>query len=398
MIARTRLLVSLSALTLAAAARAEGPALVPQATDPVSVKADLVIDKALAYLKTKQQPDGTWQQRGESPALTALVLKSFMSDGKFDADDAWLEKGFEALLKFQKPDGGIYDENGQGNYNTAIAVTALAASKETEYRPQMFKAVAYLKNLQWNDTVEGAVTDRQAVPPTDPRYGGWGYGGPQNARRPDGSNMQIALDALHDSELKADDPAYKAAIAFASRLQNRSESNDQKWAGNDGGFVYTDAQDGQSAAGEEVINGVRVVRSYGSMTYAGLKSMIYAGLSKDDPRVKAAWAWIGKNYTWDENPGIKMGPNKTSLSGLYYYYHTASRALRAYDEPMITDAQGVKHDWRKDLVDKIATLQKPDGSFIGESKWMENNPTIATTFAVLSLEEAKADLRAHPPK
>ncbi len=34
-----------------------------------------------------------------------------------------------------------------------------------------------------------------------------------------------------------------------------------------------------------------------AMTYAGLKSMIYAGLAADDPRVKAAIAYITKHYT-----------------------------------------------------------------------------------------------------
>ena len=58
------------------------------------------------------------------------------------------------------------------------------------------------------------------------------------------------------------------------------------------------------------------------MTYAGLKSMIYAGVKKDDPRVKAAYEWVQKHYTLDENPG--MGGN-----GLYYYYHTFAKALDA---------------------------------------------------------------------
>ena len=41
------------------------------------------------------------------------------------------------------------------------------------------------------------------------------------------------------------------------------------------------------------------------MTYAGLKSMIHAGLTPDDPRVKAAITSISaKNYTLDENPGL----------------------------------------------------------------------------------------------
>jgi len=199
--------------------------------------------------------------------------------------------------------------------------------------------------------------------------------------------------------VKPGDPAYAAAVAFVSRIQNRSESNNQPWAGNDGGFVYSTTEGGVSFAGEYTgPEGKKMLRSYGSMTYAGLKSMIYAGLSKDDPRVKSAWEWIMKNWTFDENPGIKFGEGNQPESGLFYYLHTAARALRAYGEPVVKDAQGKTHDWRREMVDKIASTQKPDGSWVGENKWMENNPVLTTAFAVLSLEEAKADLKEHTAK
>ena len=368
----------------------------PAATDPTSVKAMSLVNKAFSFLKAQQQPDGSWQRAGEPPAVTALVLKSFMGDPRYDADEAFLEKGFDKLLSNQKPDGGIYNDM-LANYNTAIAISALAASKEGEYQPQLQKALAYLRKLQWTDTIDKAPgMESKSVGKDDPRYGGFGYG---KKERPDGSNMQMALDALHDAGVKPDDPAFSAAVVFASRLQNHSESNDQKFAGNDGGFIYTDADGGNSPAGEYTgPDGQKLQRSYGSMTYAGLKSMIYAGLSKDDPRVKSAWGWIIKNWTWDENPGLKMGPNNSSEAGVYYYYHTAARALRAYGQPVVSDAQGNKHDWRMELIDKLASLQKPDGSWVGESKWMENNSTIVTSFAVLALQEALADLREHPIK
>jgi squalene-hopene/tetraprenyl-beta-curcumene cyclase len=397
---KTNRLSILLALALASTALAKAP-VPPPATDPASIKAQTVLDKGLVYLKTLQQPDGSWQKAGEPPAVTALVLKCYMQDGKYDADDAFLEKGFDALFKNQKPDGGIYD-NMLANYNTAIAISAIAAAQEGEYQPQLAKALAYLRKLQWTDTIDKTPgMEAKVVDKNNPYYGGFGYG---KRERPDGSNMQIAIDALHDAGVKSDDPAYKAAVEFASRLQNRSESNDQKWAGNDGGFIYTDdpnaaANSGNSPAGEYTSpDGQKMFRSYGSMTYAGLKSMIYAGLSKDDPRVKAAWGWITKNWTFDENPGLKQGPGNAVEAGLFYYYQTAARALHAYGEPVVTDSQGNKHDWRIELIDKIASKQKPDGSWVGESKWMENNPTIVTSFAVLSLQEAMMDLREHPVK
>ena len=40
------------------------------------------------------------------------------------------------------------------------------------------------------------------------------------------------------------------------------------------------------------------------MTYTGLKSFLYAGVNKDDPRVKAAVSWVRAHYTFEENPGM----------------------------------------------------------------------------------------------
>src|SRR5204862_4573096 len=114
--------------------------------------------------------------------------------------------------------------------------------------------------------------------------------------------------------------------------------NDQSWAGNDGGFIYSPGEDdqGDSKAGDYTApDGKRMLRSYGSMTYAGLKSFIYAGLSKDDSRVKAAWDWITKNWTLDENPGMRESGPQNAQSGLYYYFHTMGRTLNAYNQPVI---------------------------------------------------------------
>ena len=64
------------------------------------------------------------------------------------------------------------------------------------------------------------------------------------------------------------------------------------------------------------------LRSYASMTYAGLKSMIFAGVGPEDPRVKAAVSWIRKHYDLQSNPGM-------GTAGLFYYYHTFGKAMTA---------------------------------------------------------------------
>ena len=167
------------------------------------------------------------------------------------------------------------------------------------------------------------------------------------------------IDALKEAGNGPDDEAMKKALVFVSRCQNlESEYNTTPVAAKnpDGGFYYTPADGGESEA-DKLPNGG--LRSYASMTYSGLKSMIYCGVKADDPRVKAATKWIQENYDLKTNPGI--GPD-----GLYYYYHVFAKALAAMGSDTLHDAKGVKHDWRKELVDELAaaaTAQRLVGQF-----------------------------------
>lgn len=398
---------SLQAAPVAAAApKKSKEAASDLANHPSALRAQQLINNGLAFLKAQQKPDGSWQGEKDPPALTAIVLKAFVQEAKYDANTDFVKKGYGKLLSYQPEDGGIY-KDGLANYNTAIALSSLVAAEDPAFKGRIDKAVAYLKGLQWTEKTKPEHPDKAKRPPlvageADPFYGGWGYGGlGRGAGRPDLSNVQMTIEALKDAGLSEDDPAFKNALKFVTRLQNNSETNDAEWAGDDGGFIYSPSGDRtfESFAGEYTApDGRRMLRSYGSMTYAGLKSMIYAGLTKDDPRVKAAWDWIGKNWTLDENPGMRLNKPEMATQGLYYYYHTLAKALNAYNEPTITDPQGKAHDWRVELVDKLAKLQQPDGSWVGEKKWMEDNPVLVTGFMVLALQEVQQDLKENPAK
>lgn len=352
-----------------------------------------VVKKALDFLVKQQQPDGSWQRSDrEPPAITALVLRALARDAAYGKDSEPAKKAVAYLLSIQQPDGGFY-KNMMANYNTAITVSALAAVDDPALKGPIAKGVEYLQANQFTDTVAGA--DGKPLGGEHPFVGGWGYGGTQG--RPDVSNAAIVIEALHDAGLDKDDPAFKRALAFVSRMQNNSETNPAPWAGDDGGFVYGPGKDGsgESSAGEYAApDGRRLLRSYGSMTYAGFKSMIYAGLTKDDPRVKAAWAWVGRNWSLDENPGMAANGPEAAKSGLFYYYHMLGRALAAYGAGAVVDPQGTSHDWRAELAAKLAAEQRPDGSYVGDRRWMEDNPVIATVLATLALQDAlDADAR-----
>ena len=121
------------------------------------------------------------------------------------------------------------------------------------------------------------------------------------------------------------------------------------------------------------------LRSYASMTYAGLKSMIYAGVKADDPRVKAAVKWCQMHYGLENNPGM-------GAAGLYYYYQTFAKALDASGLKMVKDEKGVEHDWRSDLLAARSGRQRPNGSWVNDDKrWLEGEPCLVTGYALLSL-------------
>ncbi len=358
-----------------------------------AARAQSLIDKGQAFLKSQQQPDGGWQMSPQQPpGITALALRAFVESKKFSAKDDFIKKGFDKLTSYQKPNGQI-SEDMLANYNTAIAASALAAVDDPAMKDALQKAVEYLKKTQW---VEGYVGPKgeEAKDKSNSFYGGFGYG---RHTRPDLSNSHFAIEALRDSGLKPGDKAYEAAIVFLSRCQNRSESNDLPFAGNDGGFIYSAAGGGDSEAESYTgADGRKMWRSYGSMTYAGLKSMIYAGVAKDDPRVQAAVEWIKKHWTMDENPGMRDNDPAQAQHGLYYYFQVMAKALSAYDEPTIVDDKGMSHDWRIEMIDKLAALQKENGSWAGEKRWMEDNPVLVTSYSLIALQEIQKDLQQHP--
>ncbi|MCA9257526.1 MAG: hypothetical protein KDA33_17885, partial [Phycisphaerales bacterium] len=216
-------------------------------------------------------------------------------------------------------------------------------------------------------------------------YGGAGY---NRSKRPDLSNTQMMLEALHESGLPEDHPVYQKALKFVSRCQMNDATNDQSFAsrGADGGFIYSPNAGGESKASQGLFEIGTPRRSYGSMTYAGFKSMLYCGVERDDPRIQACLTWIRNNYTLDVNPGM---PDRDAADGLYYYLHVFARAMRVWGEPVIADAKGESHVWREELCEKLLSLQRKDGAWANDAhRWMESDANYATALSVLSMQIA----------
>jgi squalene-hopene/tetraprenyl-beta-curcumene cyclase len=341
--------------------------------------ASALAKKAAAFLAKNQNEDGSWGPAPNNRGVTGIVVTGLLRTGTAP-DTAPVAKGLTFIESLVNAKEGHIAGNdlkaGLINYTTSINIMALSAAGRAEkYRPVIGDAVKYLKAYQWDDA-RGKNADSDY-------YGGAGYAGDKS--RPDLSNTAFFLEALKAAGVSNDDPAFKKAAVFVSRCQNlKSEYNTAAWAAknNDGSFIYTGANGGENRRTDG--DGVKTdMGGYGSMTYAGVKSLIYAGVGKDDPRLKAALDWMKKNYTLDSNPGM---PEVNSQRGLYYYYHTFAKTMDALGIDEFVDASGAKHDWRADLVAALAKRQRPDGSWLNETdRWMEGDPNLVTGYALMAL-------------
>lgn len=336
------------------------------------------IEKGYAWLEATQNTNGFWSQP-DHPALTALVLTALIGPSPGKSTSPAIDKGYAYILSCVQPDGGIYKKEVQ-SYNTSVVLSALVLRNRPQDRVVIQNARQYLIGLQVGDTQLGQSNS--------PFSGGIGYGGTD--KRPDLSNTALVLEALYESRasvqdangVKAPDLNWKAALRFVQNCQNLPGPNALPWASDDpankGGFIYAP---GRSNAGQTNMPSGRVAyRSYGSMTYAGLLSYIYADLKSDDPRVISALDWLRGNYTVDENPA--MGPQ-----GLYYYYVLMAKALTFAGVDILETNDGRKINWREELALKLINLQKADGFWANENgRWWEKDPILDSAYAVTALE------------
>ncbi|MGV6814089.1 MAG: hypothetical protein ACWA5W_03650 [Phycisphaerales bacterium] len=358
-------------------------------------KAELVINRTVEYLTTRQHPQTHgWDDDPDTmtiPAITGLIIQGLMLDPGIDETHPLVIQGTRYLLKFVNEDGSIHSGM-LPSYNTSICVSALASVRKPEALEAMLNARAYLKTLQYADINTNNPNDpgfEEPITIAHPYYGGVGYG---EHGRPDLSNLSFFIQALHDSGVSTNDVAFQRAQVFLARVQMLDQVNDMPYAdgSSQGGFIYAtvpniesvDGIAGQSQAGdiiETTKDGDELtrLRAYGSMTYAGFKSLVYANIDPDDPRMTSAWKWIEENYTLEENPG--MGEQ-----GYYFYLCTMARALDAFG---VDEVNG--HNWREEMIDKIYELQFINGAFkVLNPRWMENNDVLIAAYALIAIEHA----------
>ncbi len=355
-----------------------------QAGLPAEVEAEAraAMERGSRWLAQQQQAGGYWALP-DTPALTGLAMWALQTTDPA-AHRQTIDRAMVFILTSVHEDGSIWRApsvqrkgGGLANYNTAVCMASLHSLGRPELVPVIQNARTFLAKMQHLDS--------------DPFYGGMGYDADSQRAYADLSNSYMAYEAMRltqdvedlrrEGEPRAD-LDWKAAEDFLAQVQNLPSVNTNTWASDDaddrGGFAYSPG----SGASRTNAEGQVTLRSYGSMTYAGLLSLIYANVDAQDVRVQSAKDWASRHWSLEENPGMGQ-------EGLYYFLNVLTKSLRAYGEDTLTLPDGTLVTWREDVIRKLVALQKPDGFWVNENnRWWEADPNLVTAYTLLALSTA----------
>ena len=357
--------------------------------------------RAANALIDRQNEDGGYGPRIDGKSnlgITGLVVWALAeSPAKYrEWDGPFISKAVDYLLAHQKETGGIHDD-GLWVYTTSIGGMALCSAGAEKNKAQIEKAVAFLAGQKLSEDSRPGYEQAKHV-----SYGGWGYG---TDRRADLYNTQFAMEALGESGVAADSPIWKRSQVFLRRTQNSCDSNDAikdgliaGWGTNDdGGMLYRPGEG--KIEPRKLQDGTWQHSSYGSMSYSGLKSFIYAGADRNSVEMKKLWKWLCTNYTVEDNPGMATPDNPAQgKQGLYYYYRAMAKALLLWGESRVPTPAGSR-PWASDLAAKLLALQNADGLWENrdENRWWEGIPEISTSYAILALRDCGEALAKEKP-
>ena len=316
--------------------------------------------RGVAYLLSQQVAGGafasdTYAAFRDGTALTPLVLHALqrvtaLADLTADAR----RKAVNFLTAFTRPDGTLNpgpDGFAYPVYTAALATRTLQGPARDAFRRELLAR---------------QLTEAHGWTPAEAHYGGWGYypgvprkpapGVPVPAHHLLESNLsatRFALQALAACGPLPADVATKAA-AFVARMQTP-----------DGGYHFVTGDPVRNKAGQ--IDGV--MRSYGSATADGLLCERLLGQPGTRPR-----AWLREHARADRHPGDYVPAHEANRDAVYFYYAAA-----------VTEALP---EVRPALSECLAETQSNDGSWSNRLELVrEDDPVLATTYAVLALAE-----------
>jgi hypothetical protein len=315
---------------------------------------ETAIKAGLRYIKDGQRADGSWLDADNQAhtGTTSLVTLALLTAGESPASPE-VSRALAYLRNFTP-------ESLKSTYAVALQTMVFAAA--TPERDQLKIAA----NVAWLERAQIRSGDRVNWP------GSWSYTEFKD-RHGDNSNTQYALLGLN-AAAEVGVPVKPEVWVLARRYWEVNQHNDGSWA-------YTP----DAAAG-----------STGSMTCAGISSLIITGLKRFQGQeylsggkiencgkgginvnLKRATDWLARNFHVGQNVG-------NGQQWKYYYLYGLERAGRLTGQRFFGE-----HDWYREGAEELVHDQdKLQGFWKGFL--FEDNEFVATSFALLFLAKGRA--------
>jgi hypothetical protein len=311
------------------------------------------IRRGVQYLRAQQDPvTGSWPEpNGMYGGITALATLSLIMSGD-NKDSPHVKKALAYLESMGQPN--------------SVYVTSLQTMVYVAADPVKYKGLIQ-RNAMWLEKAQIAQGDRR---------GSWGYG--MNKGKGDNSNAQFALLALHDAE--------KSGVKVTPRVWEFARDYWLDQQRPDGSFGY-----------------ISQLPSTGSMTCAGLASIVIAldkttkdaevrnghvaccGNQDETDAVQLGLAWLARKFSVKTNPSAVAIKNASvSRAWHFYYLYGVERIGRLTGQRFIGT-----HDWYREGAEYLVAKQDPLSSFWIGHGHAEDNPHVATAFALLFLSKGR---------
>lgn len=406
-------LATLLALLPGSSVLAEPPDAI--ATARLVSRIDEALERATAFLLKVQSPDGAWRSTaysalGDGRALTPIVLSAILFGPASAEMPSAYTRGSDFVAKLAGPDGAL--EAGPYGldypvYTLSGALLVLSIPVNERHEKAKEALITHLRARQ--------LVESRGWRPSDPMFGGWGYfralpqkpkaGKPDQLLTSNLTSTLFAVGALQLAGVGLEDPLFKKALLFVKRCQNFTEGSRGTSTG-DGGFIFTPTDDIPNKAGPArgsatAATGARApgrasrYRSYGTVTADGLRALLRLGVSRSDPRVQAASAWLFERFTADRIPGDYLPDREVQRESAYFYWSwTAAHALMLYGPE--TEQHSSTRGWAVKLAEAVLSRQGQDGAWRNRSvDQREDDPLVATPLAYASLAVCRLMLGGH---
>jgi len=396
------LMIALTALGLLTPRHQEDGVLIHSPQDDLKKNLAGAYSRAADWLVSQQDDKGAWKagpagKEQPSIAYTGLIVAA-LAEAPADLRAKYkpaIDKGVGFIASKQNADGSFGEGPAAGYYKvytTSISLMALSLASPDK-KDAIGNARGYIKN---NQLKEGADKGSLGYGDKEPKFENGKL--IEKSSIPNLSTTGFAAEGMARSGLPKDDQFWKLVIEYVQKCQNNSETNNDPQfvarlkekglsVGDDGGLFYA-ADPADTKAGTVKLTDKTIIQSYGSMTYDGIKTYVYAGHRRDSPEVKTAVEWIRRNYTLDAHPGFVFNPAaKTHLRGLYYYYLVMARALDACGERPLMTPDGKSRDWPVELGEHLLQTMRDAKVWRNDNPaWYEGDSVLVTGYVLNVLD------------